>query len=192
MDQRKYFSHKITDLEDIYSSAGDDCAVLEELEEELHHRATQRAKNLLGRVQISSIEQSIAPEIKSDDFDQNKTIDWQSILIDAVDIVANCNEEITSKPLNNRPEDIIDTWTVLEALSPQTYKKPNDLVIGHGSVAYLKKGNEPWLKGEKSRPKHQLYYAVYLGAINLEQATEKLLKQYQDKRIERPSASDFR
>jgi len=200
MDQRKYFSHKITDLEDIYSSAGDDCAVLEELEEELHHRATQRAKNLLGRVQnslnsssdqnavISSIEQSIAPEIKSDDFDQNKTIDWQSILIDAVDIVANCNEEITSKPLNNRPEDIIDTWTVLEALSPQTYKKPNDLVIGHGSVAYLKKGNEPWLKGEKSRPKHQLYYAVYLGAINLEQATEKLLKQYQDKRIERPSA----
>jgi len=199
MAQRKYFSHKITDLEDVYSSAGDDCAVLEELEEELQHRATQRAKKLLGRVQnslnsgsdenscTSSAEQSISPEIKSDDFEQNKTIDWQSILIDTVDIVANSNEEITSKPLNNRPEDIIDTWTVLEALSPQTYKKPNDLVVGHGSVAYLKTGNDPWLKGEKSRPKHQLYYAVYLGAINLGQATEKLLKQYQDKRIERPS-----
>jgi len=199
MAHRKYFSHKITDLESIYSSAGDDCAVLEELEEELHQRSTQRAKKLLGRVQnslnggsdqnevISSVEQSILPKIKSYDLGQHKTIDWQSILIDAVDIVANSNEEITSKPLNNRPEDILDTWTVLEALSPQTYKKPNDLVIGHGSVAFLKKGNEPWLKGEKSRPKHQLYYAVYLGAINLEQAAENLLKQYQDKRIERPS-----
>ncbi len=199
MEQRKYFSHKIIELEDIYSSAKDNCAVLEELEEELHHRSTQRAKKLLERVQgsldggdpniaISSVESSVFPDVNNTDLEQRKSIDWQSVLSGVADVVANFNEEISSKPLNNRPEDIIDTWTALEALSPQTYKKPNDLVIGHGSVAYLKKGSEPWLKGEKSRPKHQLYYVVYLGAINIEQATEKLLKQYQDKRIERPSA----
>jgi len=197
MAQRKYFSHKITDLEDIYSSAGDDCAVLEELEEELQHRSTQRAKKLLNFVQdslsgdhniaISSVEQSVAPDVNNTGLEQDKTIDWQSVLSGVADVVANSNEEIPVKPLNNRPEDIIDTWTALEALSPQTYKKPNDLIVGHGSVVYLKKGSEPWLKGEKPRPKHQLYYVVYLGAINLEQATEKLLKQYQDKRIERPS-----
>jgi len=197
MDQRKYFSHKINDLENIYSSAGDDCAVLEELEEELHHRSTQRAKKLLERVQgnldagdniaTSYVEKSVVPDVSIDNPEQDKTIDWQSVLSDEADVVANSNDEMFSKPLNNRPEDIIDTWTALEALSPQTYKKPNDLIVGHGSVVYLKKGCEPWLKGEKSRPKHQLYYVVYLGAINLDQATEKLLKRYQDKRIERPS-----
>lgn len=199
MEQRKYFSHKIIELEDIYSGAGDDCALLEELEEELHQRSTQRARKLLERVQnrlnnggdhniaTSSVEQSVVPEVSRNNIEQDKTIDWQSVLSDVADVVANPNEEISSKPLNNRPEDIIDTWTALEVLSPQAYKKPNDLVVGHGSVAYLKKGSEPWLKGEKSRPKHQLYYVVYLGAINLEQAAEKLLKQYQDKRIERPS-----
>lgn len=198
MSQRKYFRHKITDLENIYSGAENDCAVLEELEEELHHhRTTSRARKLLKRVRNSlngsdqiatpSVEQSITPEVSEPSFKQDRAIDWQSALSGADDVVANSNEGIPANPLNNRPEDIIDTWTALEALSPQTYKKPNDLVIGQGSVAYLKNGNEPWLKGEKSRPKHQLYYAVYLGAINLEQATENLLKQYQDKRVERPS-----
>jgi len=198
MAQRKYFGHKITDLEDIYSSAGDDCAVLEELEEELQYRSTQRAKKLLNFVQgslngndhniaLSSVELSVVPDGNNSNLEQDKTIDWQSVLSDVADVAANSNEEIPVKSLNNHPKDIIDTWIALEALSPQIYKKPNDLIVGHGSVVYLNKGNEPWLKGEKSRPKHQLYYVVYLGAINLEQATEKLLKKYQDKRIERPS-----
>jgi hypothetical protein len=43
MDNRKFFKHKITELEDVYANAGGDCAILEELEEELSHRSTQRA-----------------------------------------------------------------------------------------------------------------------------------------------------
>jgi hypothetical protein len=48
------------------------------------------------------------------------------------------DEALEEKPLENRPEDILDTWTALEALealSPQSYKKPSDLVIGRGSVS---------------------------------------------------------
>jgi hypothetical protein len=96
------------------------------------------------------------------------------------------DEALEEKTLDSRPDDILDTWTALEALSPQSYKKPADLVIGRGSVAYLKPGQEPWIRGEKSIPKCNLYYLVYLGAVDLEKATTQLLSVYQDKRIERP------
>jgi len=197
MDQRKYFKHQITELEDIYSKSNDDCAVLEELEEELQHRKTQRARKLLTNVQEKLNEKNATNDssppsqeelVPSYDIshEDNKVIDWQSVLLNAAEHSANSNDSEITKPLNNNPEDIIDAWTVIEALSPQTYKKPDDLVIGTGSVAYLRGGDEPWTKGEKSRPKHQLYYIVYLGAIKLDLATEQLLKLYQDKRIERP------
>lgn len=200
MEQRKYFKHKITELEEIYSGAGEDCAVLEELEEELSHRSTQRAKKLLNKVQKrlnenTETEGNIAPPQQEFDVSRSnskvddESIDWESVLSNAVEHTENSNETESTKPLNNNPEDIIDAWTVLEALSPQTYKKPEDLIIGTGSVAHFRQGQEPWLKGEKSRPKHQLYYLMYLGAIRLELATEQLLRLYQDKRIERPMVS---
>ena len=53
MEQRKYFKYGIQQLEELYVSAGENCAVLEELEEELHHRSTHRARQLLSRVKES-------------------------------------------------------------------------------------------------------------------------------------------
>lgn len=203
MAQRKYFKYRIVELEDVFGKAENDCALLEELEEELEHRSTQRAKKLLENVRRSLNNVTSAPRndqrsVSSPPVEQaapkpepvidnEENIDWASVLSNAPDTAVSTNEDTPSKTLSNIPEDIIDAWTVLEALSPQTYKKPDDLVIGTGSVAYLKKGLEPWLKGEKSRPKNQLYYLVYLGAVKLEEATEELLKLYQDKRAERPN-----
>ena len=119
--------------------------------------------------------------------DAAKVIDWDEALTNAEFSPSNSESAKDPKPLLNNPSDILDVWTVLEALSPQSYKKPNDLIIGQGSVAYLQEAREPWLKGEKSRPKTDLYYMLYLGAIDIEKATEKLLSIYQDKRVERPS-----
>jgi hypothetical protein len=116
----------------------------------------------------------------------DEQIDWDAVLSSAADRFVDTDENV-SKPLNNRPEDILATWTALEALSPQTYKKPDDLIIGKGSVARLQKGQEPWVQGEKPPPKNKLYYVAYFGAIHLDQATEELLKIYQDKRVERPN-----
>lgn len=50
MENRKYFKHKITELEDVYKNAQGDCAVLEELEEELAHRSMRRTRKLLLNV----------------------------------------------------------------------------------------------------------------------------------------------
>lgn len=207
MEQRKYFKYGIQQLEELYAGAGENCALLEELEEELHHRTTQRAKQLLSRVKESlnvgdkmpePIIAKAPPESYTTSsltvsppetlrFENDAPIDWKAVLSKVVENTSNTNTAPEPKLLRNSPEDILDTWTVLEALSPQNYKRPDDLVVGHGSVAYLRHGQEPWFKGEKSRPKANLYYHVYLGAIHLEQATEKLLQKYQDKRIERPS-----
>ena len=206
MDSRKYFKYKIVELEAVYEGVGGDCAVLEELEEELSHRSTQRAKKLLAAVQNSlhgegakndqkviipepSHEQPAPAANQNSKVEEEPSIDWDEVIAQAPKTFDTKHGDSPVKELANKPLDILDTWTVLEALSPQTYKKPNDLVIRAGSVAYLKYGQEPWVKGEKSRPKNNLYYAVYLGAIDMGRATEQLLSVYQDKRVERPFMS---
>lgn len=212
MEQRKYFKYRITELEDLYNKELGDIAVLEELEEELSHRSTQRAQKLLDAVQKSldgsnppTENVNVPPETSNDDnqitttpilktplVDNNTQeappeINWDTVLDGADDAIPIPNGEPNEKPVTNKPSDIIDTWTILEALSPQSYKTPKDLIIGQGSVAYLKQGQEPWVRGEKSRPSCNLYYMLYLGGVDLEKATQKLLALYQDKRVERPS-----
>lgn len=212
MEQRKYFKYRITELEEVYNKGIGDIAILEELEEELTHRSTQRAKKLLDAVQKSldgsnppvdnvnappetsndDNQTSTSPELKPSPVDNNAQeetpeINWDTVLDGANDAIPIQDSEVSTKPITNRPTEIIDTWTILEALSPQSYKNPKDLVIGQGSVAYLKQGQEPWVRGEKSRPSCNLYYMLYLGGVDLEKATQKLLTLYQDKRIERPS-----
>ncbi len=205
MEQRKYSRHKIVELEKIYADAKDDFGVLEELEEELLNRSTRRAQLLLSEVREdldSDAEQTVlngavpvqakenaeaAVSQQANTQDNEHVIDWEAVIAGAGKRAFENADENDRPLLENRPEDILDAWTALEALSPQTYKKPNDLAKFGGSVAYLKSGDEPWFKGEKARPKTQLYYAVYLGSINLEKATEKLLVVYKDERVERPS-----
>lgn len=206
MDNRKYFKHKIDELEALYEGASGDCAVLEDLEEELAHRSTQRAKKLLADVQKTlhgedaehdreAVSVCPSPEKPEPDANQNSeadqeaSIDGEKVITQAPNRFDTEHKDSPTKELTNNPLNILDTWTILEALSPQTYKKPNDLVIGSGSVAYLKRGSEPWVMGEKSKPKNNLYYAVYLGAVDMEHATTQLLSVYQDKRIERPSVA---
>lgn len=212
MESRKYFSSRITDLEELYKDNQNNIAVLEDLEEELSHRSTQRAGILQKAVQ-ASLASADSPRIFNDAMDidvrnvptlreeaadysaQAETqpeppmaesiLDWSKTLKTPID--ENASPEAIQRPITNTPPDILDAWTVIEALSPQTYKKPNELVIGQGSVAYLTVGREPWVLGEKSRPKNNLYYLVYLGSVNIERATQKLLALYQDKRVERPS-----
>ncbi|MDB9953314.1 AAA domain-containing protein [Porticoccaceae bacterium] len=209
MNQRKYFKHKVTELEEIFKSSKQDFAVLEELEEELHlHRKTQRARTLLENVRsslhvtseeicrtnepapLTPSEPQIqnTPELSNYQSTPEPVLDWDAIIAGASKHAFEDGRDIYSAP-ENRPVDILDTWTALEALSPQTYKRPNDLVIPGGSVVYLREGQEPWINGENARPKTQLYYVVYLGYIDLEISTGKLLEVYKDDRIERPSVT---
>jgi hypothetical protein len=79
----------------------------------------------------------------------------------------------------NEPGAILAAWTALEALSPQTYRHPEDLASGDRTcVADLSIGDVPWRAGEGSRPKKRLYYQIVLGAIRMDAATEDLVKAF--------------
>lgn len=189
MDNRKYFKYRIVELEEIYNGIRDDYATLEELEEELTYRSTKRARELRQKVKNHLSEDITMNNESASNNKQdltNEKINWDTLIKDSLSRPVNEKDILNSKPLENNPEDIIDSWTVIECLSPQSYKRPEDLVFGLNSLAYIHNNKEPWFNNEKAKPKYQLYYIVYLGSIKLEPATEQLLKRYQDKRIERP------
>lgn len=77
------------------------------------------------------------------------------------------------------PSRILAAWTALEALSPQAFKKPEDLVNGdRACIAQLDRGL-PWIPpGEKARPKTQLHYQVVLGSISMSKATDALITAF--------------
>src|SRR4051812_30045536 len=88
------------------------------------------------------------------------------------------------------PEAILDAWTALEVLSPQTFRRPEDLAGGdRHAVVSLDKERLPWEGvGERARPKTRLFYQVILGTVDFGAAIEQLLSVYTDARIERPAA----
>jgi hypothetical protein len=86
---------------------------------------------------------------------------------------------VVSPQASNEPAGIIAAWTALEALSPQTYRRPEDLAASdRRCVADLTGGRVPWETGEVSRPKRQLYYQVILGAIPMDRAVDDLVKAF--------------
>jgi hypothetical protein len=213
-NQRKFFNYGIEQLEAIFARSYGDIGVIEELEEELAHRNTKRAKKLLVKVQAAlntnaektpsseteycasdTSQSSISPPVSSKPVSDpaipkstqivDDDIDWSSAF-DDVTYSSFIEAEPADEPATDDPLNILESWKSIEVFSPQTFKRPQDLQ-GGGSTAYFKDG-EPWFRGEKSRPNCNLYYIVYLGAIKLDKATENLISIYQDKRVERPAA----
>lgn len=80
---------------------------------------------------------------------------------------------------NNNPKNILSTWIAFEALSPQTFAKPEELANNDRScIATLNENDLPWQHNEVSRKDRQLYYLVILGSIPLKLATEQLVKVF--------------
>lgn len=88
----------------------------------------------------------------------------------------------------NRPIDalsatrLLQAWTALEVLQPQTYRRPLDFCDGDRSrlVKIGRDGDLPWNRGDRSRENYQLYYHVVIGAIAMGAATEALLEAFDD------------
>jgi hypothetical protein len=77
------------------------------------------------------------------------------------------------------PSAILAAWTALEALSPQTYRRAEDLVGGdRRCVAALDDAALPWIRGERSRPQRQLYYQILLGSVPMDRAEEDLMRAF--------------
>ena len=96
--------------------------------------------------------------------------------------------------LGNSPNAILELWTALEVLSPQTYLRPEDLADGERQrIARFGEGKRlPWIgQTETARPGTKLYYQVILGAVSMDVAGTTLLKAFGDQRPERPSARGY-
>lgn len=114
---------------------------------------------------------------------QERLIDWEAVLK-----TSGLSEEVPSKPINNIPQDIIDSWIMVEALSPESYKKPNDLAFADDAkLLSFHDRRLPWTDPKPPAKNKQAYYFVYLGSVRMSNAVRNLLRIYQDNRIERPS-----
>lgn len=201
--ERPYFKHSIAQLEDLFEQSQSDPHVLGILAHELEFRATDRAARLRARVTevvtFVSIKRANAvgagATAPSADhtasviaFPKNPGRQSTSVPVQPEALTKTPTPppidlgELPSIPIpqnTNEPAAILAAWTALEALSPQTYRRPEDLASGDRScVANLSTGRVPWGTGERSRPKRQLYYQIILGAIPMDQATEELVKAF--------------
>ncbi|PZR23743.1 MAG: hypothetical protein DI535_23310 [Citrobacter freundii] len=88
---------------------------------------------------------------------------------------------------SNIPSDILSAWTALEVLSPQTFRKREDLAGANGSIVNLKGPTLPWENGgEPPKEKYKRYYQIVLGTLNFPEAITALLNKYVDQRVEMP------
>jgi hypothetical protein len=55
-------------------------------------------------------------------------------------------------PFTNNAPDILSSWIALEVLSPQTFRKPEDLAGAYGSIAKLENPGRRWRKVKTQLP----------------------------------------
>lgn len=205
---RPHFKSSILELEALFDQGQTHVDTLRALEHELNYRTTARATKLRSRVTdliaVLSVRQmktafgggtgnsqatSTAAVIafpKSPAREQPPQPTHKHDKAPAsVDLPATENfGDLPSFPEPDgadQPSAILASWIALEALSPQTYRRPEDLAAGdRRCVADMSTGRVPWGTGERSRPKKQLYYQVILGSIPMGRATEDLVKAFGD------------
>jgi hypothetical protein len=197
MQGRHFFKKTIADLERLFEQNPDSSEIQQQILEELNHRSTKRAGSLAKRIveaQKSTNRQRAASTKNS----LNKPPEQQANI--GLDKHAQTHNPIPppSMPVlpidsafSNSLQNVLLAWTALEVLSPQSFKKPEDLVSGERNRLFRIQGeNLPWLSDqEKSRPNQKLYYQIILGSIEMEPAVTSLLAVYSDQRIERPQAA---
>lgn len=164
-DGRPYFKSEIAELEAAFRLARADANVLRQLEHELTFRATERATRLAAEVRASidrfqgaspppppraapiappaaaaggrkpDASQAPPPEQGTDTGARFRFAD-ESPLVDLGPLIS-----FVPTRAENEPRAILASWTALEALSPQTFRKPEDLASGdRRCVAALSSG----------------------------------------------------
>jgi hypothetical protein len=199
--RRPYAQKTIGELEAIFAQATRGSQAQSDLVEELRFRSTYRATRLQARVAAAypDASQTASPD-HSGRSAQTPAANKPSATkrtprpapspvvaqpkvepsaAGPADPPASRPKATTPPRTPNEPGAILSTWIALEALSPQTYRRPEDRAGGdRRCVADLGGARLPWQSGERSRPKKQLYYQIYLGAILMDRATDRLTKAF--------------
>jgi hypothetical protein len=193
-DRRPYFNRSISDLEALHVASPSDGRLSLDLIEELGHRSTERAFALRRKVeQALRSSRAQAPVVPVDAPSKSPDNDAQGTHSATAALVAQPRSLPTPsvparalpwralpKPIKaDEPCAILSAWIALEALSPQTYRRPADLAGGdQRCVAMLDGPALPWQRGEQSRRNFQLYYQVVLGCVPMDRAMDELTKKF--------------
>lgn len=203
MNNRPFFSKTIVELEAMFKERHNERDFLEVLNSELDFRNVPRAKKLQDHVVkiLNTNAPTTATTSNSIENKINATLTPMKEL--KKEPQKTSNSSFSEKPnealkvikaapapdIKNNPEDILSAWTAIEVLSPQSFKKPEDLVSDEKWRISNLNNNGAWIwevGGESSQPKKRLYYQIVLGTILMEPSIEALLKVYTDNRVEFP------
>jgi hypothetical protein len=174
---RPFLNFRIPELETEFTERRGDVEFLEALVDELGYRSTERARQLkdlalqaLGDSRPATPSPVAKPPALSAGPQQSRP------------------DPILPRG-DGGPAAVLDAWTTLEVLSPQTFRRPEDLAGGdRKAVASLEGECLPWEEGgEKPRPKTKLFYQIILGTVDFGAAVSRLLGLYEDTRTERPT-----
>lgn len=94
---------------------------------------------------------------------------------------------------NTTVQSVLSTWIAFEALTPQSYLRPEDLVSGDRKcISKISVNSLPWDKKEAIPENKNLYYQIILGSILMPHATEALIKVFGDdeEEIRRPHRAE--
>ncbi|RWR25674.1 DNA helicase [Sinirhodobacter populi] len=217
MTKRPYAQKSVFDLETIFEQSLDDANELDRLSNELTFRNTAKARALAGKVEKAVAELAhqrvvllaasgpsphsspLVPTTSSATTPYDKPAkvvplhsqpafappEQQHLRDDHFDLGPLPSFVHSGK--TNDAQAILAAWTAIEALSPQSYKRPEDMASGDRSrVALLERGI-PWGAHARSKPNHRLYFEVVLGAIALDKATDELVRIFgEDEERSRP------
>lgn len=216
---RPYLSSSIEHLETHFASFGQNVPTLKLLAEELKFRKTPRARALRAKVDLALAAAAARPsqriQTKSVPTQQGlQTQPQQAVRASPASIpsslermkhpcspspVANGHDVVKDAPVEgslqseygNHPVDLLDAWSALEVLSPQTYRREADLASGlRSNIISISNGRLPWDNGPApSRQNFKVYFHVVLGTIAAGPVYEALVERFKDTRMERPSVT---
>ena len=202
MKDRPYFKTSIGELEKLVEEHQHNVDELKIIQVELSYRNTDRAKRL--RLRLTQL--IVADQIENLTVKNRRLPDQQGyeppndsslhfFPTENASFAAESQPTMLKEPMPpilNAPEKILAAWTALEALSPQSYRRPESLAAGNRAAVAPLTRTMPWEgDGEKSKPNYKLFYQVPLGIIDQSQAVEALLKIYSDDRPERKRGQDY-
>lgn len=189
--ERPYFDRSIVELEALFGKAQTDDRLKQLLRDELNHRSTGRAAALLQRIDASLKSREASSRdgkngAKRDERDSNRvdtsTVDQsrtEDVDPGTMQLRESSAASRTRPERTNEASAILTSWIAMEALSPQTYRRPADLANGdQRCVAAFERDDLPWVKGERSRPKYQLFYQLVLGSVAMDKATQRLVETF--------------
>lgn len=178
---RPFFRSTADELRELVDKNRHDLATIQLVAKELRKRTTSKARALARELEQIQHEGPPIPVVNSrEDFpgdvdtENEQPTEVTTVAEPEVETVSETVEfqSVTATTLEQGPhqrpvhEDpassVLSAWIALEALSPQTYRRPEDLASGDKRCVANIAPQLPWNQNERSRPNKKLFFQIVL------------------------------